>query len=177
MTETSNLNATFLRGLQETDSDGVVIFDTLVPGHYTGRTPHIHVLVHPNATAQANGTILDTTASHVGQIFFDQDLITQVEATATYSVNTQELTTNANDGILQQEADGSDPYIEYALLGDTIEDGLLGWLAFGIDTSLSKDVNAAATLYETGGVTDAFGGGSGGGSGPFGGGSGPFGNN
>lgn len=37
-TDTSNLNATYLRGVQETDDDGVVIFDTLVPGHYTGRT-------------------------------------------------------------------------------------------------------------------------------------------
>lgn len=37
-TETSNLNNTWLRGVQETDDEGVVIFETLVPGHYTGRT-------------------------------------------------------------------------------------------------------------------------------------------
>lgn len=172
---TSNLDATFLRGLQATDDDGVVIFDTLFPGHYTGRTAHIHVLVHPNATAQANGTVLDTTASHVGQVFFDQDLITEVEATETYSANTQPLTTNAQDGILQQEAASSDPYLEYVLLGDTVEDGLLGWLAFGIDTSLSKQVNAAATLYETGGVASAGGGGGPGGPGGGGGGGWPWG--
>ncbi|ROW01372.1 hypothetical protein VMCG_05866 [Cytospora schulzeri] len=185
-TDTSNLDATFLRGVQETDSDGVVTFDTLFPGHYTGRTGHIHVLVHPNATAQANGTVLDTTASHVGQIFFDQDLITEVEATATYSANNQPLTTNDEDSILQQEAESSDPYLEYVLLGDSVEDGLLGWLAFGIDPSLSKEVSAAATLYETGGVSSGNSGGGGpggpgggGGTGPFGGGGGgwPFGNN
>lgn len=33
-----NLNATFLRGVQPSDDSGVVTFDTLVPGHYTGRT-------------------------------------------------------------------------------------------------------------------------------------------
>ncbi|KUI55714.1 Catechol 1,2-dioxygenase 1 [Cytospora mali] len=177
-TETSNLNATFLRGLQETDSDGVVIFDTLVPGHYTGRTNHIHVLVHTNATAQANGTVLDTTASHVGQMFFDQDLITEVEATSIYLENEQPLTTNDEDSILQQEAASSDPYLEYVLLGDTVEDGLLGWLAFGIDPSLSDSVSAAATLYASGGVSSSSSGGGGpgggGGTGPFGGGGGPF---
>ncbi|KAJ4396157.1 hypothetical protein N0V93_000376 [Gnomoniopsis smithogilvyi] len=163
-TDTSNLDATFLRGIQQTDDDGVALFDTLVPGHYTGRTTHIHVLVHQNATPAANGTIVDLTASHVGQVFFDQSLITEVEATSTYSVNTQPLMTNEEDGILLQEAATSDPFIEYVLLGDTVEDGLLGWLAFGIDTNASSayTVSAAATYYETGGETNSNGGGAGG---------------
>ncbi|KAJ9142461.1 Catechol 1,2-dioxygenase 1 [Pleurostoma richardsiae] len=170
-TDTSNLNATFLRGVQETDSDGVAQFETLFPGHYTGRTTHIHVMLHMNATAQANGTLLDTTASHVGQVFFDQDLITSVEATEIYATNTQELTTNADDGILSEEAASSDPFVQYVLLGDSIEDGLLAWLAFGVNTTLSKSVSAAATLYDTGGQANANAGvvgGPGGGSPPSG---------
>lgn len=35
--DASNLNKTFLRGLQKSDQDGVVSFDTTFPGHYTGR--------------------------------------------------------------------------------------------------------------------------------------------
>lgn len=31
-----------LRGIQPSTADGVVLFDTIVPGHYIGRTPHIH---------------------------------------------------------------------------------------------------------------------------------------
>lgn len=31
--DTTNLNATFMRGVQKSDSDGVVMFDGLVPGH------------------------------------------------------------------------------------------------------------------------------------------------
>lgn len=31
-----------LRGIQPTTTDGVVLFDTIFPGHYIGRTPHIH---------------------------------------------------------------------------------------------------------------------------------------
>lgn len=118
-------------------------------------------MVHLNATARENATLLDTTASHVGQVFFDQDLIYEVEATSVYAANTQKLTLNEDDGILAQEAATSDPFVEYVLLGDTVEDGLLGWLAFGIDPTLSKNVNAAATLYETGGVQNSNGGGGG----------------
>lgn len=41
----ANLDTTFLRGIQQTDADGAVQFDTLFPGHYTGRAPHTHVYV------------------------------------------------------------------------------------------------------------------------------------
>ena len=48
--DATNINNTFLRGLQETDSDGVVQFTTVYPGHYQGRTQHIHVASHYNGT-------------------------------------------------------------------------------------------------------------------------------
>lgn len=35
------LDSTAFRGVQPTDSDGVAQFDTIVPGHYTGRAVHI----------------------------------------------------------------------------------------------------------------------------------------
>ncbi|KAK0628864.1 extracellular dioxygenase-like protein [Bombardia bombarda] len=162
----TNINATFLRGVQQSDAEGVAIFETLVPGHYTGRTPHVHVMVHTNGTAAANGTLLDLSASHVGQFFFDQDLITEVEKTDAYKTNTQTLTLNANDGILGQSAEGaSDPFIQYVYLGDDITDGLLGWIAFGVNTTLGRTVRQAVTLYETGGVANPNSGGGGGGPG------------
>ena len=36
---------TWLRGVQQTDEDGMVEFETIVPGWYAGRTPHIHIRV------------------------------------------------------------------------------------------------------------------------------------
>lgn len=151
---TSNLNSTWLRGAQPTDVDGVATFDTLVPGHYIGRTNHIHVIVHLNATAQDNGTLFDTTVSHVGQMFFDQDLLYEIEALSPYAENTQEYTTNEYDTILEAEADGSDPMINYILLGDTVSQGLMGWLSFGINTSFTDTVSPASFYYESGGVTN-----------------------
>ncbi|THV46977.1 hypothetical protein BGAL_0345g00120 [Botrytis galanthina] len=148
----TNGNATFLRGLQPTDSEGVAQFQTLFPGHYTSRSNHIHVLVHFNGTTYENGTYGGGVISHVGQMFFDQDLITQVEAVSPYSTNTQSTTLNSEDSVLVDEAASSDPMINYSLLGETVADGIFGWLAFGVDVSKSYNVKPAASLYSSGGV-------------------------
>ncbi|KAF2256270.1 extracellular dioxygenase-like protein [Trematosphaeria pertusa] len=164
-----NLNATFLRGVQPSDDSGVVTFDTLVPGHYTGRTNHIHVMSHLNATLNSNNTISGGAITHVGQIFFDQSMISLVEATAPYSSNTQDLTTNEEDGIMSQESEGYDPVMEYVLLGDDVSEGVFGWIAFGMDSSVAYNITAAATLTENGGVANPnAGAGMGGGAPPSG---------
>jgi hypothetical protein len=170
----SNLDNTFLRGIQKTDSDGVAQFESIFPGHYTSRATHIHVLVHTNATLYSNGTLgNDVVASHVGQAFFDQDLITEVEKLEPYSTNTQEVTNNEDDQILSQEAatEGSDPVMSWTLLGDDLSDGLFAWLAFGINTTQATTVTPAAYYYAEGGVENenagsGMGGGDGMGGGP-----------
>lgn len=168
-TDLTNINKTFLRGIQPTDDDGVAKFETLFPGHYTSRATHIHILIHTNATLYENGTLgNEVTASHVGQAFFDQDLITEADTISPYSTNTQVITLNSADSILSEETatDGVDPIFEYTLLGDTLADGLFAWLSFGIDTSESSTVTPAAYLYASGGVENESSGGGGGGSPP-----------
>lgn len=153
--DTTNINNTFLRGIQETNEDGVAQFESIFPGHYTSRATHIHILVHTNVTVYPNGTLgNDVTASHVGQGFFDQDLIYDADTISPYSDNTQEITTNADDSILSEETatDGVDPLFEYTYLGDSLSDGLFAWLAFGINTTESSTVNPAAYYYASGGV-------------------------
>ena len=140
-----------LRGIQPTKNEGVAIFDTVFPGHYTGRTPHIHVMAHFNATVLPNNTITGGTVSHVGQLFFDQSLITEVEKTTPYTTNTQPLTTNEQDFIMAQEADNGDPILHYTYIGTRVEEGLFGWIAFGVDPAANRTVNAAATYGKDGG--------------------------
>ena len=41
-------NSTYLRGIQQTDLNGVVQFDTIFPGHYSGRAIHTLLLTHLN---------------------------------------------------------------------------------------------------------------------------------
>lgn len=163
VSDTTNWDNTALRGIQVSDADGVLQFTTLVPGHYTGRAPHLHVLAHIDATVNtANNTLTGGTISHVGQLFLDQSLISEVEATATYVGNTQALTKNAQDSIFVQEASTSDPVVNYVLLGDEVADGLFGWVTVGIDPTISKTVNAAAYLDATGGHASSNSGGGGG---------------
>ncbi|KIY66130.1 aromatic compound dioxygenase [Cylindrobasidium torrendii FP15055 ss-10] len=161
----SNLNKTWLRGLQATNEDGVAQWLTVFPGHYTSRATHVHILAHQNGTFFENGTFTSDEVSHVGQIFFDQSLISEVELTAPYNTNTQELTTNSDDQIMSEEAADIDPVVEYVYLGDDVTDGLMAWVALGIDTTAYSTVSPAATLTENGGVENASSGGMGGGGG------------
>ncbi|KAI0533507.1 Intradiol ring-cleavage dioxygenase [Xylaria digitata] len=135
------LNSTHGRGIQSTDSDGVVEFDTIFPGHYTGRTPHIHVMSTSGATLLENGTYVSDSGapSHIGQIFFDQDLILETKALEPYASNQQSLTTNAQDGIGIGEATVDyDPFVDYVRLGDELNDGLLAWITVFVDTTADQ---------------------------------------
>ena len=60
---------TFLRGYQITDSNGAVTFKTVVPGWYSGRTIHIHVMIR---TLSSSGSVLTEFTT---QLFFDQTLL------------------------------------------------------------------------------------------------------
>lgn len=141
----------------------------------TGAT-HIHVLAHNtnDTIVRTNGTLLGSNATthsaHVGQIFFDQDLIALVEATAPYNTNTQDLTTNADDSILGEEAADMDPFVEWVQLGEDITDGIMAWISIGIDPTADEEITAAATIYESGGVANenSMMGGPGGSGGPGG---------
>lgn len=83
---------TFLRGRQPSDERGKVLFDTIYPGWYTSRTPHIHVKVH------VGGSVV-----HTGQLYFDTATTSAVYRKAPYAARGQADTTNATDGIF---ADG-----------------------------------------------------------------------
>ncbi|TGO31688.1 hypothetical protein BHYA_0434g00010 [Botrytis hyacinthi] len=164
---TTNIDKTFLRGLQPTDNEGVVQFTTFLPGHYTGRTNHIHVVAHVGGSILPNGTYTGGNVTHIGQLFFDQSLITQVEALSPYSTNTQELTLNADDRVLLSEINsGGDPIVDFVLLGDAIDEGVFAWIAIGIDLEASYNADAAAELTAAGGALLDSSGSGGGGSPP-----------
>ncbi|KAI8623811.1 Intradiol ring-cleavage dioxygenase [Xylariaceae sp. FL1651] len=162
------LNTTFLRGIQLTDYEGVATFETIFPGHYVGRAPHTHLLAHKNATVQSNGTISvwGAPVSHIGQLFYPEELRVEVEATAPYNQNTQALTTNDEDAWSILQADPNfDPIPQFVYLGDSIEDGLFAWIQIGIngsaDYTTDQYYGIAAYLDEEGGHATGSGGGAG----------------
>ncbi|KEQ92056.1 hypothetical protein AUEXF2481DRAFT_8026 [Aureobasidium subglaciale EXF-2481] len=165
--DTVNVNTTFLRGIAETDTEGVATFESIVPGHYTSRANHVHIVTHTNTTLYVNGTMSSGSVQHVGQLFFDMSLLEQVEATYPYNTNTQDWTSNSEDSILSEETatDGVDPVVQYILLGDDITDGVLAWVSMGVDMTNNQTITPAGNYYRTGGVMDSSSSGMGGGMG------------
>ena len=155
----ANINATFLRGVQPASADGVASFKTIFPGHYSGRATHHHMIVYQNATYDANGTLSVGSYSHVGQLFWDQDIISKVEATYPYNTNNITITTNKEDRVFGTETANStsDPVFEYTYLGETLEEGLFGWVTIGVNTSASLDPMYSFALTENGGVEESGG--------------------
>ncbi|GFG14467.1 hypothetical protein IFM61392_08470 [Aspergillus lentulus] len=166
-------DSTYLRGIQQTDADGVATFNTIFPGHYDGRATHTHLLTHLNASMNPNGTLEVGTGSiaHIGQLFWNEVLRSAVEDTSPYNTNTQAITTNADDmWSVLQASDEYDPFPEYLYLGEGLEDGLFAWIQIGINASAdytdNSYYNIAAYYEEDGGhqnsASSAFGGSGGG---------------
>jgi protocatechuate 3,4-dioxygenase beta subunit len=87
---------TFLRGHQVSDAAGQVVFDTIYPGWYRGRAPHIHLKVH-----------VGSAVVHTGQLFFADPTSDAVYRTAHYKSHGQPDTTDARDSIYKQAGGSS----------------------------------------------------------------------
>ncbi|KAJ5926113.1 hypothetical protein N7516_007886 [Penicillium verrucosum] len=167
-------DSTYLRGIQQTDHDGVATFESIFPGHYDGRATHTHLLTHLNATLLPNKTLKADTGSvaHIGQLFWNEVLRTAVEETSPYNTNSQAVTSNAEDMWSILQADNAyDPFPEYIYLGEGLDDGLFAWIQIGINTTADYTdhsyYNIAAYHYADGGYQNSdssIGGGSGGGA-------------
>jgi len=120
---------------------------------------------HLNATLLPNNTVSGGTVAHVGQMFFDQSLLTQVTTVEPYASNTQQQTTNAQDNIMEGASEGDDPVLEYVFLGSSVAQGIFGWINVGIDPGYARNVSAAATFSSEGGYKNPSSGGMGGGPG------------
>jgi len=126
-------NGTFLRGGQLTDENGEVSLISIWPGHYVSRAVHVHMRVHTDVTltddSYTGGEII-----HTGQLFFDQDINTEIQATSPYSANTTKETTLANDSIYD-DGGASSGLLTLTALGDSVSDGYAATLTLGVDSA------------------------------------------
>lgn len=112
----------------------------------------MHVVAHMNAGVLPNNTLTGSSVPHIGQMFFDQGLLDEVEKVAPHSTNKNLITTNAGDrGVNYETETTSDPFFHYALLGDSVEDGILAWATIAVDTSQDHEAQCGAELGEDGG--------------------------
>jgi protocatechuate 3,4-dioxygenase beta subunit len=83
-----------LRGYQVTSAAGVVKFDTIYPGWYSGRAVHIHFKIRTEPGSRQG---LEFTS----QLYFDEATTDAVHARPPYNGHGRRDTLNAADGIFR----------------------------------------------------------------------------
>ncbi|WP_235880298.1 protocatechuate 3,4-dioxygenase [Polyangium aurulentum] len=117
------LASRFFRGVQTTDADGRVDFDSCFPGWYSGRTIHIHFTVRVGPDEYVTS-----------QLFFPDTLSDEIIATQPiYDERGARDTTNQNDGVI-----AADAAADYTLQTAKMPDGALqAWKVLVIRSSLA----------------------------------------
>ncbi|MFT4177854.1 MAG: intradiol ring-cleavage dioxygenase [Thermomonas sp.] len=114
-------NENYLRGLQVSDSNGELTFQTIYPGCYSGRWPHIHFEVYPSLsvathrnnavlvgqmampegisrTVYAGGSGYSTSTSNLNQISLSSDNVFGDNTAAQLAQQTPSLTGSVANG-------------------------------------------------------------------------------
>ena len=129
-------SGTFLRGIQLTGEDGVAEFTTIYPGWYTGRTVHIHLMVHVDGEVVDEDTYDGGHISHTGQLFFDDAISDEVYRTheAYADRNDRQRTRNEQDNILGNHLEEPGFLVSLTPLdeNDPLQ-GYLGVITIGVD--------------------------------------------
>jgi len=113
-------DGTFLRGGQRSNAGGRVRFESIVPGWYRGRTPHIHMKV-----------FVGGDEVHTGQVFFRPAVLKTVYSQGVYRSRGQADTTNASDGIYTDA--GARALLVMKRKGTSVSAGYTGSLVIGVD--------------------------------------------
>jgi uncharacterized protein (TIGR03437 family) len=131
----------FLRGYQITDSSGTVVFTTIYPGWYSGRTIHIHFRVRTYSGTSVLGNF-------VSQIFFDDSVNNVVMGQSAYSRTTSRDTTNSNDMVYQV----ANKERMLATLAGNVTDGYTAAITAGVTLTAPA---ASVPTISSGGVGNA----------------------
>jgi protocatechuate 3,4-dioxygenase beta subunit len=84
----------FLRGFQVTNTQGNVVFQTIYPGWYSGRTTHVHVRVRV-----FNGYTSTVIYNYTTQFFFNDAVTNLIYKIAPYTQHANRDTTNSADTV------------------------------------------------------------------------------
>jgi hypothetical protein len=113
---------TWLRGIQRTGTSGRVRFETIFPGWYRGRTPHIHMKV-----------LVSGDEVHTGQVFFRRAATRAVYGQGRYAPRGQADMTNRGDMIYREA--GARALLDLRRKGSRISAGYTGSLTIGVSPS------------------------------------------
>jgi len=122
---------TYLRGVQFTDKHGQVTFLTLYPGHYAGRTAHIHAKVHIDAGDQKK-TLVGGHVSHIGQMFPPDAVNVEVFKLSPYTNDTATIVTHAEDRVWTEQH-GPESQIRIKKVGNRLTKGVTGTITLAVN--------------------------------------------
>ena len=145
-------DATWLRGVQVTDSQGQVTFTTIIPGCYAGRWPHLHFEVF-----ESIDDITDATnAVLTSQIALPEDVCRTVYARSAYDGSAA----NLSDVTLESDGIFSDSHEQQlATVSGSVSRGYTATIEVPIDLDTANEMSGG------GGAPDGGEGGPGGGEG------------
>ena len=127
----STVGQTWLRGVQFTDADGLAEFQTIYPGHYQGRTTHIHVKVHIGGRS-AGTTYAGGHVSQTGQLLFEDAISSEVYTLAPYTSDTAARVLNSADRVYTEQG-GAKSTLKLGKLGSQVSDGFLAAITLVVD--------------------------------------------
>ncbi|HEX4110248.1 MAG TPA: intradiol ring-cleavage dioxygenase [Solirubrobacteraceae bacterium] len=139
---------TYLRGVQITDRHGQVRFKTIFPGHYSGRTTHIHARIHVASQARA-GKLTGGHVAHTGQMFPPEAVYAEVYKLSPYSAETAAIVSHAADRVWGQQH-GYEQQMTIRTVGHRLQKGLIGSLTMAVDPAATPALIGATSGNGTG---------------------------
>lgn len=121
--------STFCRGVQTSDANGIVEFETIYPGWYEGRAVHIHVTVY-----------VEGESVRTGQLYLDENVSERIFATGVYAKFGPPDTPWSRDRIVgDPTSDGTG--ITLTDTNTTRGPGTLGLINLGVDPANPVDAD------------------------------------
>lgn len=126
MYSTGLTNENYLRGVQEAGSDGIVTFQTIFPGCYAGRMPHVHFEVYPSLARSTSAANRIKTS----QFGFPTATLTEAYTATGYSTSVRNLAgiTYATDNVF---SDGTS--LQIVSITGSVAQGYVATLTVGVN--------------------------------------------
>ncbi|MDR6867580.1 protocatechuate 3,4-dioxygenase beta subunit [Microbacterium resistens] len=130
-------DVTYLRGVQVADAAGTVRFTSIFPGCYSGRWPHIHFEVYPDASAIAD----PANAISTSQLALPETACSAVYATSGYDGSAQNLggTSLASDNVFGDDGGA----LQLATVSGDTSSGYRAALTVRVDTRTAPAAGGA----------------------------------
>jgi protocatechuate 3,4-dioxygenase beta subunit len=145
------LGQTYLRGVQFTDKHGQVTFNTIFPGHYSGRTTHIHARIHISS-GDYEGKLAGGHICHTGQMFPTDAVNAEVYKLTPYDTETATVVTHADDRVWTEQH-GYESALKIAKLGHRLTKGLAASVTMAVNPNATPALIGATSSASTTGGT------------------------